>query len=82
MLEVVKKEVVKLLDAGIIYPTSDSSWVSLIQCILKKGKITIVKNNEEEFIPIRVVNGWRVCIDYKKLNASTRKDHFPFPSID
>ena len=78
----VKKEVVKLLDAGIIYPISDSSWVSPIQCVPKKGGITIMKNEEGEFIPIRVVSGWRVCIDYRKLNASARKDHFPLPFID
>ena len=78
----VKKEVVKLLDAGIIYPISDSSWVSPIQYVPKKGGITIVKNEEGEFISIRVVSGWRVCIDYWKLNASTRKDHFPLPFID
>ena len=44
MQEVVKKEVVKLLDAGIIYPISDSSWVSLIQCVPKKGGMTVVEN--------------------------------------
>ena len=82
MQEVVKKEVVKLLDAGIIYPISDSSWVSPIQCVPKKGGMTVVKNEEGEFIPTRVVSGWRVCIDYRKLNASTRKDHFPLPFID
>ena len=82
MQEVVKKEVVKLLNAGIIYPISDSSWVSPIQYVPKKGGITIVKNEEGEFILIRVVSGWRVCIGYKKFNASTRKDHFPLPLID
>ena len=41
-----------------------------------------MKNEEGEFIPIRVISGWRVCIDYRKLNASTRKDHFPLPFID
>ena len=82
MQEVVKKEVVKLIDAGIIYSISDSSWVSPIQCVLKKGGIIIMKNEEGEFILIRVVSGWRVCIDYRKLNASTRKDHFPLPFID
>ena len=46
MLEVVMKEVVKLLDAGIIYPISDSSWVSPIQCVPKKGGMTVVENEE------------------------------------
>ena len=78
----VKKEVVKLLDAGIIYPISDSSWVSPIQCVPKKGGMTIVKNEVRESIPTRVVNGWRVCIDYRKLNSATRKYHFSLPFID
>ena len=41
-----------------------------------------MKNEEGEFIPITVISGWRVCIDYRKLNASTRKDHFPLAFID
>ena len=82
MQEVVKKEVVKLLDAGIIYPISDSTWVSPIQVVPKKGGITIVKNDNNELIPIRTVTSWRVCIDYWKLNDATRKDHFSLPFID
>ena len=82
MQKVVKKEVVKLLAAGIIYPISDSSWVSPIQCVQKKRGMTIVKMEVGESIPTRVVNGWRVCIDYKKLNSATKKYHFPLLFID
>lgn len=71
MQEVVRVEVLKLLDAGIIYPISDSSWVSLVQVVPKKGGMTIVKNNHNELIPTRTVTGWRVCIDYRKLNDAT-----------
>ncbi|GJW59455.1 putative nucleotidyltransferase, ribonuclease H [Tanacetum coccineum] len=80
--EVVKKEVIKLLDAGLIYPISDSPWVSPVQVVPKKGGMTVVKNEKDELIPQRTVTGWRVCIDYRKLNNATRKDHFPLPFID
>ena len=60
MKEVVKKEIIKWLDAGIIYPISDNSWVSPIQCVPKKRDITIVANEKNELIPIRTVTGWRV----------------------
>ncbi|CAN6718954.1 unnamed protein product [Malus baccata var. baccata] len=82
MLEVVKKEVIKLLDYGVIYPISDSRWVSPVQVVPKKSGVTVVKNEEQELVPTRVVTGWRVCIDYRKLNAMTRKDHFPLPFLD
>ena len=82
MKEVVKKEILKWLDAGIVYPISDSSWVSPVQCVPKKGGMTVVANTQNELIPTRTITGWRVCMDYRKLNAATRKDHFPLPFID
>nr|GFB80691.1 DNA-directed DNA polymerase [Tanacetum cinerariifolium] len=80
--DVIKKEVEKLLDAGLIYPISDSQWVSPIHCVPKKGGMTVIKNDENELVPTRLVTGWRVCIDYRKLNEATRKDHFPLPFMD
>ncbi|GJS93636.1 reverse transcriptase domain-containing protein, partial [Tanacetum coccineum] len=74
--EVIKKEVVKLLDAGLIYPISDSPWVSPVHCVPKKGGMTVVTNEDNELIPTRLVIGWRVYID------ATRKDHFLLPFMD
>nr|GEU61044.1 reverse transcriptase domain-containing protein [Tanacetum cinerariifolium] len=79
---VIKQEVLKLLDARIIYPISDSPSVSPVHCVAKKGDFTVVENEENELIPTRLVTGWRVCIDYHKLNEATRKDHLPLPFID
>ncbi|RDX94809.1 Retrovirus-related Pol polyprotein, partial [Mucuna pruriens] len=67
ILDVVKKEVTKLLVVGIIYPISDSQWVSPMQVVPKKSGMT---------------NSWRVCINYKRLNHATCKDHFPLHFID
>nr|GEY88989.1 reverse transcriptase domain-containing protein [Tanacetum cinerariifolium] len=80
--DVIKKEVEKLLDAGLIYPISDSPWVSPVHCVPKKGGMIVIKNDENELVPTRLVTGWRVCIDYRKLNEATRKDHFPLPFMD
>ncbi|GJU13843.1 reverse transcriptase domain-containing protein [Tanacetum coccineum] len=77
-----EKEVIKLLDARLIYPISDSPWLSLVHCVPKKGGITVIENDDNELIPTRLVTGWRVCIDYRKLNDATRKDHFPLPFMD
>ncbi|CAN6687761.1 unnamed protein product [Malus baccata var. baccata] len=82
MMEVVKKEIIKLLDCGVIYPISDSRWVSPVQCVPKKSGVTVVANAENELVLQRIQTGWRVCIDYRKLNTTTRKDHFSLPFID
>jgi hypothetical protein len=82
MREVVKKEVLKLLKAGVIYPVSNSEWVSLVQVVPKKGGMTIIRNEKNEHIPQRTVTGWQMCIDYQNLNKATRKDHFLLPFID
>ena len=82
MKEVVRKEVLKWLNAGFIYAISDSPWVSPVHVIPKKEGFTVIRNEKNELIPTRTVTGWRVCIDYRKLNTATRKDHFPLPFID
>nr|GEY05390.1 reverse transcriptase domain-containing protein [Tanacetum cinerariifolium] len=79
---VIKKEVLKLLDTELIYPILDSPWVSLVHYVPKKGGFTAVQNEENEVIPTRLVIGWCVCIGYRKLNEATRKDHFPLPFMD
>nr|GEX56967.1 reverse transcriptase domain-containing protein [Tanacetum cinerariifolium] len=77
-----KKEVEKLLDAGLIYLISDSLWVSPVYCVPKKGGFTVIENEENELIPTRLVTRWLVCIDYRKLNEATRKENFPLPFMD
>ncbi|GJY30929.1 reverse transcriptase domain-containing protein [Tanacetum coccineum] len=79
--DVIKKEVEKLLDAGLIYPISDSPWVSPVHCVPKKGGMTVVTNEENELVPTRLVTGWRVykmlkrCED-TKLALNWEKSHF------
>jgi len=83
MKEVVKKEVLKLLDAWVIYPIFYSKWVSPVQVVPKKGGLIIIKNEKQnEYISTRTIMGWRMCIDYRKLNKATRKYNSPLSFID
>jgi len=79
---VVKKEVIKLLPAEIIYLILDNHLVSPVQVVPKKFGMTVVKNQNNELVPTRVQNNWRVCIDYIKLHQATHKDHFPHSFIN
>lgn len=82
LMDVVKKEILTLLDEGIIYPIAESEWVSPVHMVPKKGGITVVENDKGEQVATRTTTGWRMCIDCRKLNSVTRKDHFPLPFID
>jgi hypothetical protein len=82
MREIVKKDVLKLLHARIIYPVPHSEWVSPVQVVPKKEGMTVVKNEKNELIPQRTIIEWQMYIDYRKLNKATKKDHFPLPFID
>jgi hypothetical protein len=75
MREVVKKEVLKLLKAGVINPVSDSEWVSPVQVVPKKGGMTVIHNEKNELIPQRTVTSWRMCIDCRKLNKANSTHH-------
>ena len=79
MQEVIRAEVLKLLQAGIIYPISDITWVSPTQVVPKRSGVTTVHNEKGKEIPTSLTTGWRVCIYYCRLNEVTRKYHFPLP---
>src|SRR6266516_3766083 len=80
MKEVVRTEVLRLLEAGIIYPIAGSRWVSPVHCVPKKGGITVVPNDKNELIPQRIVIGYIMVIYFRNLNKASRKVHYPLPS--
>ena len=82
MKEVVRKEVLKWLDAGVIYPILDSSWVSPVQVVPKTGGTIVILTESNALLPSRTITGWRIFIDYRKLNKATIKYHFPLPFLD
>nr|GEW72141.1 reverse transcriptase domain-containing protein [Tanacetum cinerariifolium] len=71
-------EVEKLLDAGLIYPISDSPWVIPIHCMPKKGGFTVVENEENELTPIRLVTGWREKTTFTCPYGTFAYRHMPF----
>jgi hypothetical protein len=79
--EVVKNEVLKLLKAGVIYPISDSEWVSLVQVVLKKGGMTVIRNEKNELIPQQTVTSWQMCIDYGSSAKLLRRIIPRYPSL-
>ena len=56
--------------------------MSPVHVVPKKGGMTVIRNEKKELIPTKTVIRWQVCIDYRKLNIVTRKDHFPLLFID
>ena len=80
--DVMKYKILKWLYTGIIYPIYDSSWVSLVHVVPKKAGITVTMNDKGKELQMCLPMKWRACIDYQKLNAVTKKDHFPLPFID
>ena len=73
---VLNKDIVKWLDARVIYLVGDRSWLYHFQCMPKKGWITVVPNSKNKVTPMMLVTAWRMCIDYRKINTWVDKDEF------
>ena len=58
-------------EVRVIYPISDSAWVSPVQVVPKNGGTIVIKIENNTLLPSRAVTGWRICIDYRKLNKAT-----------
>jgi hypothetical protein len=82
MRDDIRKEVIRLLDAGAICPMSYSKWVSPTHCVPKQGSLIIIQNNKDEVIHFRTITGYKMCIDFMKLNKDTIKTHKPLPFIE
>ena len=82
MKEEVQKEVLKLLEAGLIFPIFDSAWVSPVQVVPKKSSMMVIHNEKNDLTLTRAFTEWRMCIDYHKLNDTTRNDHFPLSFME
>ena len=82
MKEVVRKEVLKWMNVGFIFAISNNPWVSPVHVVPKKGGFTVIRNEKNDLILIRTMTGWRVYINYKKLNTTTINDHYPLPFIN
>lgn len=80
MQEVVNKELIKLIEDEVVYLISNSKWVIPMQCVTNKRGLIVLANERNELIPLSPVIGWKVYINYRKLNSWTLKDHFQFPS--
>ncbi|XP_061366050.1 uncharacterized protein LOC133309302 [Gastrolobium bilobum] len=65
-----------------VLPDHLNQWVSPVQVVPKKSRVTVVANQKNELVSARAHNSWRVCIDYRRLNQATRKDHYPLSFID
>ena len=75
--EVVKKEIMTWLDDEVIYPIVDNSWVCHVQCVPKKGGMSVVLNERNKLVSMRPMTIWRVCMHYRKLNSLIERTIFP-----